>query len=177
MESSARNCGVSWYGRYVITKLSVLYSWILACISIRPRACAPDIPESSDQPVQGLLCWLEQQSRTDHGDEGFQHLIQLFILLLRHLCAVLHLALFAEDVARKLHKARIQCANISEAFIADQVDVVERLRSGDPGFEKQRFAMSELLCLEVQLVRARGGNGRELFLKGRHVGWCAWRLY
>ena len=30
MESSATNCGVWWYGRYVKTSVSVLYSWTLA---------------------------------------------------------------------------------------------------------------------------------------------------
>lgn len=54
--------------------------------------------------------------------------------------------------------------------MADEVDVLERLRPGDLGFEQQRLAVRRLLRLEIELVGARGGNGRELLLERcRHV--------
>lgn len=50
------------------------------------------------------------------------------------------------------------------------VDGIEVLRCGDLGFKEEGFAMRKLLRLQIELVGARGGDGRELFLERSHDG-------
>lgn len=66
--------------------------------------------ESSNEPLEGLLGRLQQQSRADECDEGLEHFVELLVLGVGHLQAVLLLALLAEQVGRKLAEAGIERA-------------------------------------------------------------------
>jgi hypothetical protein len=113
---------------------------------------------------------LEQQPWADHGKEGLEHSIELLVLFLVHLRPVLDFALLAEQAGRKLHETRVERAQTAEALVADEIDILKRLRRGDFGFEEERFAVCRLLRLEVELVGARCSNRRELLLECRSHG-------
>lgn len=128
--------------------------------------------EPSNEPLERLLCRLQQQARADQCDEGLQDGVELPVLRLAHLQPVLFLALLAEQVGRELAEAGIQCAQLPEAVVAYEVHVLKRLRPGNLGFEEQRLAVRRLLRLEVELVGARGRDGRKLLLERRRHGVC-----
>lgn len=140
---------------------------------------AGNVLESSNEPLERLLGRLQQQARANQGNEGLQHCVELLVLALGHLQAVLLFALLAEQAAGELAKAGIQGAQLPETVMADKVEVLERLRPGNLRLEQQRLAVRRLLRLEVELVGARGGDGRELLLeRGRHdVRWIFLRAY
>lgn len=87
------------------------------------QACAGEmvllnVPESPHKPLEGLLCWLEQQSGADQRDESLKRNIKLRILILSHLGAVFGFALLAEEILGEAQKPRIKRAQLPIALVA-----------------------------------------------------------
>jgi hypothetical protein len=75
-------------------------------------------PKPPDQPLDSFLRRLEQQLGAGQCDEGFEHDIQLLVLVLGHLRPVLDFALLAEQALGELQEPGIQRTQVPEAFVA-----------------------------------------------------------
>ena len=88
------------------------------------RKRRPDEPESSDEPLDGLDGWFEQQPGPHQAQKAFDGVVQRLVLDLVHLRPVLLLALLAEDAPSVRSESRIEETELLKALDAYREDRV-----------------------------------------------------
>jgi hypothetical protein len=110
------------------------------------------------------------KSSSNQSKKSVNHSIQLLILGGIHLRPVLGFALLAEDCTGELLEATVQRAELPEPLVADIIDGVKILRSGNFALEDQGMRMGDALRFQVELVGRLGRDLRQL--RGEGGGHC-----
>jgi hypothetical protein len=126
------------------------------------------LPESSDEPLHGLLSRLQEQRRACKSKETLNDNVQFLGLVQGHLATILRFTLLAEERVGEDVETRVQGAKLLVTFHRYMIDGFKILGDSNIGRKEKRLTMGRPLRFQVQLLRGRRRNSGELFLESRH---------